>query len=105
MEISILIVLVFGIFNLAGGVIGYRKAQSRASLIAGSAAGTILLFAAFQMNRGILAGSYLSLAVALLLGLRFFGTWMKKRRLMPDLLMVILSLATLISVGLRVFGR
>lgn len=102
MEIAILIVVVFGIFNLVGGVIGYRKAQSKASLIAGLAAGILLLYAAFQMNRGIFAGSCLSLAVALLLGLRFLGTWMKKRRWMPDLLMVILSLATLISVGLGI---
>ena len=38
--------------------------------------------------------------VAFSLGIRFFGTWRRTKRVMPDLLMVAFSIATLIAVGL-----
>lgn len=96
------VVFFYGLFNLVGGIIGYVKAKSKASLIAGSLSGVVLLVCAHQIGMGSLIASFTSLGIALLLGLRFLGTWLKTRRLMPDLLMILYSLATLVFVGLKV---
>ena len=44
MNLAITVVAFYGMFNLVGGGIGYLKAKSRASLIAGSISGILLLF-------------------------------------------------------------
>ena len=90
----------YGLFSLIGGVIGFVKARSAASLIAGTASGILLLGCAHAMYHDTsTAAARAALIVAFLLGARFLATWMRKRRVMPDLLMVLFSLATLISVG------
>ena len=99
------IVTIYGVFSLVGGVIGYVKARSLASLMAGSLSGAILLVCAYGIGQGSRTALIGSALVALLLGGRFVGTWRKKRRLMPDLIMVVLSGATLITVGLSLVKR
>ena len=101
MDAAVVIVTVFGLFSLVGGVRGYVKAQSKASLIAGSIAGVALLGCAFGIAKGSGIASLASLGIALLLGGRFLGTWLKKRRILPDLLMILFSLATFVVVGLE----
>jgi len=93
------IVAVFGIFNLIGGIIGYVKVKSVPSLVAGVLSGVILLFSAYGIAGGSRAAAISALIISLLLGGRFLGTWIKKRKVMPDLLIVILSAATLLAVG------
>ena len=99
MSVAATVVAVYGVFSLVGGVIGYLKATSLASLIAGSLSGGLLLLCAYgigQDNRIALLGS---LVIAFALGARFFGTWLKKHRVMPDLLMILLSAATILAAG------
>ncbi|OGW87148.1 MAG: hypothetical protein A3C35_03150 [Omnitrophica bacterium RIFCSPHIGHO2_02_FULL_46_11] len=103
MVLEIFIITAYGIFNLVGGVIGYVKAKSAASLIAGSVSGLIFLASAYGVSQGIRAAYLISLLVALLLGIRFSKTWFKTRRLMPDLIMILFSLVTLIVVGPKAF--
>ena len=91
--------IVYGTFCVIGGVIGFVKAKSAASLIAGTVSGVVLFVCAWLLSQFNVAGAYGSLAVAVLLGGRFLMTWMKTRRLMPDLLMVLLSAATIVVVG------
>ncbi len=102
MDLASMVVTFYGVFNLVGGVIGYIKAKSKASLIAGSVAGIALLICARRIEMGSMIASFTSLGIALLLGIRFLGTWLKTRRVMPDLLMILFSLATLVFVGLKV---
>ena len=92
------IIGVYGVFTLTGGVIGFLKAGSAASLLAGGTSGIVLLVCAYAAARGARAALLVSLAVALILGVRFLGTWFQHHRLMPDLIMIILSAVTLISV-------
>jgi len=100
MNIAVTVVACYGIFSGVGGVMGYLKAKSKASLIAGSISGALLLLCAYGIGKGSRSALFGSCAIALALGARFFGTWLKKRRFMPDLFMVLLSAATLITVGL-----
>ena len=99
MKIGVGVVAIFGLCSVVGGIIGYVKARSRASLVAGSASGAILLFCAYGLMQGSRVAAMISLLIALLLGGRFLGTWRRTHRIMPDVLMILLSLATLVSVG------
>ncbi|MBI3999506.1 MAG: TMEM14 family protein [Candidatus Omnitrophica bacterium] len=105
MDLMTLVVVVYGLFTLAGGIIGYVKAKSKASLIAGSIAGILLLGCAYGFMQGVRACYWISLIVALLLGIRFSKKWMVTRRVMPELLMMILSALTFIVVGLQTMTR
>ena len=105
MPFTIFVVMVYGLFTVAGGVIGYLNAKSRASLIAGSLSGLTLLAAAYYMRQGNSAAPIVVIGVALLLGGRFAMTWTKNRRLAPDLLMVVLSIAALLAGGFALAGR
>lgn len=93
------LVIVYGAFCIVGGLIGYVKAQSTASLVAGIVSGLILAGCGYRLMQGHRDAAVWAAVVALLLGGRFVGTWRKTHRVMPDLVMIILSLATLLTVG------
>ena len=99
MHMTATIVAAYGLFSLVGGVIGYVKAKSAASLIAGGVSGALLLLCAYGIGQQQHAALIGSLVIALALGGRFAGTWFQKRRLMPDLLMVLFSVAVALAVG------
>ena len=104
MDLAILVVVVYGLFTVFGGAIGFLKAKSTASLLVGSMMGLTLLAAAFHMRRGNDVAPYVAVAIAILLGGRFFVTWKRTKRFAPDLLMVLLSLITLIVVASTVLN-
>src|SRR6476660_8974972 len=64
--------IVFGILTIAGGVLGYVKAGSMASIIAGSISGVLLLLAAWLMPEHQAAGLIIALIVSLLLAGQIF---------------------------------
>lgn len=80
---------------------GYVKAASKASLIAGSITGGLLLLSAFLISRDITAGAILGIVVSLVLLSQFGPSLLKKFKVMPNLLIVVLGL---ITVGTLVFG-
>lgn len=82
--------LVFGLVTLLGGVMGYVKARSTASLIAGGVSGALLLAASWLSNTRYEAGGVLALAVSLALLGRFTPALARGKRL-PALYMVPLS--------------
>ncbi|MGA1368157.1 MAG: TMEM14 family protein [Blastocatellia bacterium] len=91
-----LIVLLYGILVAVGGVMGYVKAGSVASLISGGGAGLILLGASVAMMRGSYAlGWWISLLVALLLLGRFGMAAMNDFKLMPGGMVIVMSLIVL----------
>ncbi|HEX9780120.1 MAG TPA: TMEM14 family protein [bacterium] len=105
MSYTATIVAAYGTFTILGGIIGYVKARSVPSLIAGVGLGGILLLCASWILEGRTAGSVLSLLIALALAVRFLGTWKAKRRVMPDALMVLFSAAALGSVLAELLRR
>lgn len=105
MTMTALTVLVYGVLVALGGIMGYAKAGSTASLAAGLVAGIVLVGAGMAMSRGFAqAGWWVSLVVATLLLLRFGSAAMKSFKMMPGGLMIIMS-AVVIVVLLAGRGR
>jgi uncharacterized membrane protein (UPF0136 family) len=84
--------LLFGLLSIMGGIIGFSKAKSRASLIAGSVAGILLIFAAFLVKTPYATeGLILSMVLSLALAGRFLPSFLKTKKAMPAGMMSILS--------------
>src|SRR5437868_15100758 len=88
---------VFGILTIAGGVIGYIKAGSVASIIAGSITGVLLLVAAFLLPEHRAVGLATALIISLLLAAQFIPKFLRTGRVMPAGTMSILSVIGLIA--------
>jgi uncharacterized membrane protein (UPF0136 family) len=84
--------IVFGLLTIVGGVIGYVKAGSTASIIAGAISGIALLVAAFLLPGNLALGLIIAGLVSVLLAGRFIPAFMKTGNLMPAGLMAALSL-------------
>ena len=91
--------VIFGILTILGGVMGYVKAQSTVSLIAGGVSGILLLLADYLLPGNLVAGLVLALVVSLLLFGQFLPRFIRTRKLMPAGLMTLLSL---IGIGMAV---
>ena len=90
--------IVFGLLTIAGGIIGYVKAGSMPSIIAGAITGVLLLVAAFLLPEHQVAGLALALIVSLLLAGQFIPKFIRTGKVMPAGMMSILSVIGLIMV-------
>jgi uncharacterized membrane protein (UPF0136 family) len=88
--------IIFGLLTIAGGVIGYVKAGSTASIIAGSISGIALIVAACLLPGNVVLGLVIAGVVSLLLAGRFIPAFMKTGQMMPAGLMSFLSVIGLI---------
>lgn len=88
-----LVVLIYGVLVIAGGVMGYVKASSIASLISGGVAGLALVASGVAMMKGAYAtGWWVSFIVALLLLGRFGSVALSSGfKPMPGGIVIILS--------------
>jgi len=83
--------IVFGTLTIVGGVIGYVKAGSTASIIAGAISGLALLVAAFLLPGNVAIGLILAGVVSVALAGRFIPAFMQTGKVMPAGLMAVLS--------------
>jgi uncharacterized membrane protein (UPF0136 family) len=83
--------IVFGLLTIVGGVIGYVKAGSTISIIAGSVSGILLIVAAYLLSGNLALGLALAGIVSILLAGRFVPAFIKTGHLMPAGLMSVLS--------------
>ncbi|MBW4635150.1 MAG: hypothetical protein KME30_25615 [Iphinoe sp. HA4291-MV1] len=95
MTLGIVAPLAYGILALIGGVIGYRQANSKVSLISGGISGLILILAAFLQLQGQTWGLTLAAVVTAVLVITFGFRLVKTRKFMPAGLMAILGLVAL----------
>jgi uncharacterized membrane protein (UPF0136 family) len=100
-ETARLFLFAFGALSIAGGVLGYVKAKSKASLIAGGASGVLLAVAAYLMGAGYLSiGLILGLIVSIALAGRFIPAFIKTKKPMPAGMMSVLAAAGVVLTGL-----
>lgn len=88
--------IIFGLLTIVGGVIGFVKAGSTASIIAGSISGIALIVAAYLLPGNVVLGLAIAGLVSLLLAGRFIPAFMKTGQAMPAGLMSALSVIGLI---------
>ena len=102
----------YGVVSIILGILGFLRAKSRASLIAGGLSGIALVGAAFviakhykfepeHLNRGYIMGLVLSV---LLLG-RFLPGFLKSKKFYPAGIMALLSLGGIIAGILGLMGK
>jgi uncharacterized membrane protein (UPF0136 family) len=96
---------IFGVLTIAGGIIGYVKAGSTPSIIAGSITGSLLLIGAWLLPEHRAAGLIIVLLVSLLLALQFIPKFIRGGKVMPAGMMSILSAIGLVLAVVAWFKR
>jgi uncharacterized membrane protein (UPF0136 family) len=79
----------FGLVAITGGAMGYARAKSKASLIAGGVSGALLIIAGI-LSPGV-PGFILALIVSILLLAHFGRSYAAKKKPMPAIPMIVLS--------------
>ena len=88
--------IIFGLLTIVGGIIGYVRAGSVISVIAGSISGILLLVAAWLMPDHQAAGLIVALIVSVLLAGQFVPKFFSTHKVMPAGLMSVLSVLGII---------
>jgi uncharacterized membrane protein (UPF0136 family) len=96
MEAAKIYFIIFGVLTIAGGVVGYVKAGSVASIVAGSVTGVLLLVAAFLLPEHHAIGLATAFIVSLLLAAQFVPKFIRTGRIMPPGTMSVLSVIGII---------
>jgi len=88
--------IIFGALTIVGGTIGYVKAGSAPSIIAGSITGLLLIIAGFILPEHRTTGLATAFVVSLLLAGQFVPKLLRTGKMMPAGMMSILSVIGLI---------
>ncbi len=102
MKVTATIVFIFGLLIALGGLMGYVKSGSQASLISGSLFGIILIGCAYFISKGKIAAQYTALASTFLLDGIFTYRFAKTLHFFPAGFLSLASLAVLIVVALKI---
>ncbi|MGD1914246.1 MAG: TMEM14 family protein [Rivularia sp. (in: cyanobacteria)] len=93
---SIIAACAYGALAIIGGIIGYKSAGSKVSLISGTISGLLLLVTAYLQFQGIIWGFNLAVIITSLLVIVFAIRLIKTRKVMPAGLMFVLGLVALV---------
>jgi len=91
--------ITFGFLCAVGGWMGYHKAGSVISLVAGGLCGLILIVAGVRSTQFPRWAAVLAIIVSLVMLSRFIPTYLTKRKPMPAIPVIVLSV---VSLGLAV---
>jgi uncharacterized membrane protein (UPF0136 family) len=97
MEAAKIYFIVFGLLTIAGGIMGYVKAGSVASIIAGAITGVLLVVAAFLLPEHRVAGLATALVISVLLAAQFAPKFLRTGKVMPAGMMSVLSVIGIIA--------
>jgi uncharacterized membrane protein (UPF0136 family) len=90
---------VYGVLMILGGIIGFVKVHSKASLLSGVGLGVGLLASGYGVWRGSANSLVVAAVIAALLLVLFAIRFAKTRRFMPAGVLAILSLAAVVIFG------
>ena len=104
-----MIIIIYGLLVLAGGIIGFVKSHSEASLVAGVLAGTALIYSGVRIRKGnVLKANPLEWSIAFfttgVLAIFFCYRFALSYAFMPAGLMGILSITTLTFLTIRLIA-
>jgi uncharacterized membrane protein (UPF0136 family) len=91
----------FGIVAIVGGGLGYARAKSIPSVIAGGISGGLLILAGLIGPSG--PARWLALVVSLVLLAYFGSSYLRKRKAMPAIPMILLSLICVVLTAVHWF--
>ncbi|MGA2603624.1 MAG: TMEM14 family protein [Verrucomicrobiia bacterium] len=100
MENTAIEVWVYGVIMILGGIAGFARVGSKASLISGVGFGLVLLVSGFGVWNGSQNSLMGATIIALLLVVLFAIRYAKKRRFMPAGMLAILSLVAVVTFAL-----
>jgi uncharacterized membrane protein (UPF0136 family) len=95
--------ILFGLVSIAGGALGYARAKSKASLIAGGVSGALLILAGLLSPGG--PGFVLGLLVSVLLLIHFGRSYAARRKPMPAIPMIVLSGICIVLTAIAWFSK
>ncbi len=101
MENTAIQIWVYGVIMMLGGIAGFVRVGSKASLISGVGFGLLLLVSGFGVWQGSLGCLVAAEVIALLLVVLFAIRYAKKRRFMPAGMLAVLSLVAAVIFALR----
>lgn len=105
MSFATIVFASIGVASVVGGFMGFKKAGSKASLIAGAGSGAALLIAAGLTASGYFtAGLALGGVTCLALAGRFIPGYLRSRKVMPAGVMAALSVAGVLTALLAFFS-
>lgn len=96
MQTMAMVIWGYGVMMAVGGVIGYLKVHSKASLISGVGFGLLLLASGYGVWQGSRDSLVASAVIAALLVIIFAIRVIKTRRLMPAGMLAVLSVLALV---------
>ena len=96
MNPGVVAAIAYGILAIVGGAIGYKQAQSKASLISGAVSGLLLILGGVLRSLGQAWGLGLAAIVTVILVIIFTIRLIKTRKFMPAGLMTVVGVAALV---------
>lgn len=102
MKVTATIVFVYGLLIALGGIMGFVKGGSNASLISGSVFGLALLLSAYFISKGKIAAQYVALVLTFILDGIFTYRFAKTLHFFPAGFLSLASLAVLIVIALKI---
>ncbi len=90
MSFPVLLLYIYGVLLILGGLMGYLKAKSVPSLVAGGVCGVIALLLGYYYTWHF--APHAALLLALLLVFMMGRRYLNSRKVMPALLIVVLSI-------------
>ena len=99
-DITAIEIWVYGALMILGGIMGFVKVHSKASLLSGVGLGLGLLASGYGVWRGSADCLIVAMVIAALLLVLFAFRYVKTRRFMPAGVLAILSLAAVVIFGL-----
>lgn len=105
MNLGIAAALGYGTLTLIGGIMGYVKAKSQASLISGLVSGSLLILAGIAQLMGQTWGLILAAVISAALAIVFVVRLAKTRKFMPAGMLILASLASFGAIAYEISGQ